>query len=496
MQLRGMCKVIIGTIAITLTVGVSSIKSERILADTDTITFSDVNGHWANATIMWAADLGIVKGTGDGTFGPNRNVTEAEFVTMLFNSFPEMKIPIVPSRPWYTKYYTYALTTMNWPVSLAAASKPVLRGQVASIVAASQGQLLSMDKAVQYLLDHKLANGKTAATVAGFGKEAPLTRAEAVSFMKNLLDQGVTLSAAKGVVEEDKLKRNETVRDDAEFSIRGIAIGDSEADLVKNLGQPIRKDLSEYGFQWYIYNKDYKNYAQIGVLQGKVVGLYGNTTKWQSKHGIKVGSTAVEVKKQYGASLTEIQKGNTIYSIMREAGEKDIFLLDDAYTTIFYDIHVNYTVTAVQQIAKEVELSLRGFAGKPSKELSQSFERQDFDLVNAVRVRMGHTAFIWADDAAASARKHSVDMGSNGYFAHENLAGKSPFDRMKAEGITYSSAGENIAYGQQSAIFAHEGWMNSEGHRKNILTDFKRLGVGVGLSEKDRVYYTENFYTP
>ncbi|CAK4824572.1 unnamed protein product [Aphanomyces euteiches] len=378
---------------------------------------------------------------------------------------------------------------MNWPVSLTAASNPVLRGQVARIVAASQGKLLTMDQSVQYLLDHKLANGKTAATVAGFGKEAPLTRAEAVSFMKNLLDQGVTLSAAEGVKEA-------AARTDVEFAVRGMAIGDSEADLLKNLGQPDRKDLSEYGFQWYVYNKDYKDYAQIGVSQGKIVALYANTLKWQSKHGIKVGSTAADVKKQYGASLTEIQKDNTIYTIMRKAGEADIFLLDNAYTTIFYDIYDNNTVTAVQQIAKEVELSLKGFAGKPSKALSQSFERQDFDLVNAVRVRMGHAPFQWADDAAASARKHSEDMGSNGFFAHNNLQGKSPFDRMKAEGISYSLASENIAYGQQSAIFAHEGWMNSEGHRKNILTDFKRLGVGVGFGDKDRVYYTENFYSP
>jgi hypothetical protein len=318
MNLRRICRILIGILLITFAIGTSALKNERILADNNAAVFSDINGHWAYATIMWAANLGIVKGMGDGTFGPNRNVTEAEFLTMLFNAFPEEKIPIVIGGPWYSKYYTYALTTMNWPASLTSASEPVLRGQVARIVTASQGKLLTMDESVQYLLDHKLANGKTAATVAGFGKEAPLTRAEAVSFIKNLLDQRVTLSAADGVKEE-------AARDNVELAVRGIALGDSESDLLKNLGQPEHKDLSEYGFQWYVYNKDYKNYAQIGVLQGKVVALYANTLKWQSKHGIKVGSTAAEVKKQYGSSLTEIQKGNTIYSIMRDAGESDIF---------------------------------------------------------------------------------------------------------------------------------------------------------------------------
>jgi uncharacterized protein YkwD len=111
-------------------------------------------------------------------------------------------------------------------------------------------------------------------------------------------------------------------------------------------------------------------------------------------------------------------------------------------------------------------------------------------------VRMGHKTFQWAVEAATSARKHSEDMGANNFFAHTNLQGNSPFDRMEAAGVTFSMAGENIAMGQQSAIYAHEGWMNSEGHRSNILTDFKRLGVGVAIGAKNRVYYSEDFYTP
>jgi hypothetical protein len=89
MSLGRISRIMIGMLVITLSIGASSIKSERILADKDRAVFSDINGHWAYATIMWAANLGIVKGMGDGTFGPNRNVTEAEFLTMLFNAFPE-----------------------------------------------------------------------------------------------------------------------------------------------------------------------------------------------------------------------------------------------------------------------------------------------------------------------------------------------------------------------------------------------------------------------
>jgi uncharacterized protein YkwD len=273
-------------------------------------------------------------------------------------------------------------------------------------------------------------------------------------------------------------------------------VGDSESNLLKKLGQPARKDLSEYGFLWYVYNQDYASYIQVGVSNGKVVALYSNALGWKSKHGIKVGSTLTDTEQQFGASLTAILKGLVNYSIMHQDNESDVYLLDQAYTTIFYDIHSNNTVTAVMQIAKDVELSLQGYYGKPSKELSQSFEHQDFDLVNAVRVRMGNKPFVWSDNAATSARKHSEDMAVNNFFEHTNLQGKSPFDRMQAAGITFSMAGENIAMGQQSAIYAHEGWMNSEHHRSNILTDFKRLGVGVAFGEKNSVYYSEDFYSP
>ena len=81
------------------------------------------------------------------------------------------------------------------------------------------------------------------------------------------------------------------------------------------------------------------------------------------------------------------------------------------------------------------------------------------------------------------------------YFGHINNENKSPFDRMKSEGINYTNAGENIAAGQNSAIYAHHAWMNSLGHRKNILGDYKYIGVGVIFGGHYNIYYTQNFYT-
>jgi uncharacterized protein YkwD len=86
-------------------------------------------------------------------------------------------------------------------------------------------------------------------------------------------------------------------------------------------------------------------------------------------------------------------------------------------------------------------------------------------------------------------------MALNQYFNHTNLEGESPFDRLEEDQVSFQMAGENLAYGQFSSIFAHEGLMNSIGHRKNILQkDFEYLGVGVDFNQASQPYFTENFF--
>src|SRR5699024_6132785 len=77
------------------------------------------------------------------------------------------------------------------------------------------------------------------------------------------------------------------------------------------------------------------------------------------------------------------------------------------------------------------------------------------------------------------ARDKSKDMATNGYFTHNSPTYGSPFDMMKQYGITYRTAGENIAKGQRTPQEVVNGWMNSEGHRANIMNgEFTHIGVG------------------
>ncbi|NLM47455.1 MAG: copper amine oxidase [Epulopiscium sp.] len=296
--------------------------------------------------------------------------------------------------------------------------------------------------------------------------------------------------------DNNDLSRNQQIS--GEFSVNGIALGDSAEDVSDVLGEPNRQDVSEYGFTWYIYNKDYSNYMQVGIKDNKVVALYTNSvSNWNSKKGIRFGSTAASVRKAYGQPLSFIQKGQYRFYFNYKKGEAETYSIDDAFVTFFYDIHNNQTVTSILIIDKNTELSHESLYGEASEELRTAYTYQIFDLTNAVRVRNGLKALTWDEQAAKSSYLHSKDMAENNFFDHDNLKGEDPFDRMKKQGIHFMIAGENIAGGQTNAIYAHEGWMNSKGHRENILFEnFERLGVGVYFGGRYKIYYTQNFYTP
>ncbi|WP_368483288.1 CAP domain-containing protein [Oceanobacillus sojae] len=143
-----------------------------------------------------------------------------------------------------------------------------------------------------------------------------------------------------------------------------------------------------------------------------------------------------------------------------------------------------------------MEASRAALYSAGSEDLKKGFEYQLFDLTNATRVNHGLSVLEWNEEVRETARKHSTDMAENQYFNHTNLQGQSPFDRMEEDNISFTTAGENLAYGQLSSIFAHQGLTNSEGHRENILQDrFAELGVGVDFNNDNQPFYTENFLT-
>ncbi|MGD6941979.1 CAP domain-containing protein [Cytobacillus gottheilii] len=283
---------------------------------------------------------------------------------------------------------------------------------------------------------------------------------------------------------------------DAEaFSILNLEIGDSRSQIESNLGKPQRTTTNEYGQEWHTYHDNYHNFVMVTYLDDAAAGLYSNQDVISSTYDIAFGTAEQEVLEQLGTPLSKIRKGFTYYQF-EENRDYDIFELNDSYVTVFYDQHNDDKVKALQIISHSLESEKDGFYGEPNEELMVGFEYQLFDITNAERVSRGINALTWDDHVKETARKHSDDMAENNYFDHNNLEGQSPFDRMKEDQLVFRIAGENLASGQFSSIFAHEGLMNSLGHRENILReDYEYLGVGVSFNENLQPYYTENFYT-
>ncbi|MEH7238751.1 CAP domain-containing protein [Bacillus sp. JJ1562] len=120
-----------------------------------------------------------------------------------------------------------------------------------------------------------------------------------------------------------------------------------------------------------------------------------------------------------------------------------------------------------------------------------NFERQVIDLTNAQRTKNGLPA-LKADTALSKvAKTKSNDMQQKNYFSHTSPTYGSPFDMMRDMGVSYRTAGENIAKGQASPDAVVNAWMNSEGHRKNILNpNFTHIGVG---HQTNGNYWTQMF---
>ncbi len=120
-----------------------------------------------------------------------------------------------------------------------------------------------------------------------------------------------------------------------------------------------------------------------------------------------------------------------------------------------------------------------------------SYESEVIRLVNEIRQQNGLKPFQTNWELSRVARYKSQDMVDNHYFSHNSPTYGTPFQMMKAFGLSYRTAGENIAYGYRTPKAVVDGWMNSSGHRANILNpSFTQIGVGYVTNGN---YWTQMF---
>lgn len=157
----------------------------------------DVRRHWAEQEIAWAIQQSIAQGYEDKTFRPNGDVTEAEFLAFVLRALKSDSTgaSLAEIGHWSDSLYAigkkYSLPLNGYSDQKLRETK-ITRQQVAEIIAAVDGQHLYGDNAINYLLQKNYSSGKTSATLEGYKGNDTITRAEAIKFLLNLLQKGVT----------------------------------------------------------------------------------------------------------------------------------------------------------------------------------------------------------------------------------------------------------------------------------------------------------------
>ena len=120
--------------------------------------------------------------------------------------------------------------------------------------------------------------------------------------------------------------------------------------------------------------------------------------------------------------------------------------------------------------------------------------KQVLDIVNQERSKQGLKALTLDNELTNVATLKAQDMADKGYFDHNSPTYGSPFDMMQRFGVQYTSAGENIAAGQQTAEEVMNSWMHSSGHRANILNaDYEKIGIGFVKGGQYGTYWVQLF---
>ncbi|PAB60441.1 SafA/ExsA family spore coat assembly protein [Anaeromicrobium sediminis] len=127
----------------------------------------------------------------------------------------------------------------------------------------------------------------------------------------------------------------------------------------------------------------------------------------------------------------------------------------------------------------------------------KNLENEVIRLVNVERSKNGLPALKANWQLSRCARYKSQDMINKNYFSHQSPTYGSPFKMMESFGLRFSSAGENIAKGQRTPQAVMNAWMNSPGHRNNILSKtYTEIGVGLAKDKNGVCYWTQMFMKP
>jgi len=193
-------------------------------------------------------------------------------------------------------------------------------------------------------------------------------------------------------------------------------------------------------------------------------------------------------------SLPDFMNKQICSSTVGEFVESDPLKLNDKFENIFGDV-LKTTIEKFDFLTietgenKKIDLNFK----ISDLRIDEQMETDMLEMVNYERFLMGRDLLVVDEKAREVAREYGKNMFENGYFSHTDLDGNDHSYRMKEGGVEFMMSGENLALSQDLES-AHEGLMNSPGHRKNILHPFfHRVGIGVIDGGEYGIIFVQNF---
>lgn len=417
--------------------------------------FSDVNYNTPYYdSVIYLAERGIINGYDDSTFRPDGYISRSEAATMfvraaeLPESYKSSIYKDVPGDFWAFKYI------------MSATDYGIISGM-------GDGTFLPYDK----VTNNQLV--KMAVCMAGLDEEAQKNGGWPSGYQYSALTNNIIDQNLYNYIKYYQQGDAPAVRSVAAYIIHNalkytksgiMTVGNKVYSInmsADSLLEPDEKLESTEGFLWYVYGTDsYREFFALGVQENKVVAL-ASAGDGFSYNGYKSGDTPAYATDNL---FTDKNDGGKVHGVL-VLKEKDYYL-------------------------KNVKITANTLYGEA---------KMNFHFTNAFRVHHNLKPFKWSEKAALSARLHSEDMATNNYFAHESLDGRRSSTRISAQGIDWIKCAENISGGtiRNLGFHSYDSWVNSEGHRNNLLNSCEYLGVGVAYNEYSEYtyYHTQNFYS-
>lgn len=223
----------------------------------------------------------------------------------------------------------------------------------------------------------------------------------------------------------------------------------------------------------------------ITVLKALAVTLIlGTSTPALAHHCIvKKGDTIWGIADRYNINFKELKRHNNHFK------DHDLIYPDDK---VHFPCGSEGHATTNNSSSDDIQQG-----NEQIKESSSNEALEILRLVNAERKKQGLNELVLSNTLNGIATEKAKDMRDKNYFSHTSPTYGTPFQMLQQFGVTYSSAGENIAAGQTTAQQVMTDWLNSTGHRANILSkNYTELGVGYVKGGKNGTYWVQLFIKP